>query len=602
VKARRLADLDPDEPDVARLQLAVDFETASADQVFTGQHEGAFLRLLAYGNVGVGYHVTTDPGRMREILEGARELLTHNGWQFDLIAAAHHLKLEYPALLRKTRDTLIEAKLELPPASEIEGGYGLDELGERFLGEGKSTKLKDLAKEFHGYDLIPTTDARYREYARQDVVLTDRLAAIVVPPDPEYLARERRVAGMAGLLSIAGVAVDLPLLAERLQQESERLEAIRRTLIDDHGLPEWLPLPATKRPRKVEPVRTPAAKPWSTKGGAQRLAELAKDVGATEWPTTSRGALSVTADTLRAMAESYPDTQLATVASLIVEAGSTSIPGQLKATVAPDGRVHPIYSISTATGRWSSSSPNVLGVGKRSAKLLADRDLLIADEGNVFASVDLSGIDARCVAGLSGDREYAKMFEPGVDIHTEIADLFFGTRNAETRDAAKTVAHGINYGRGPKAIAKMTGRPVDEVAGLVDAYFARFRGIAEWHKRIRRDGERGLLLPTGSGRSVRVDRDHAYTEAPARLAQSAARDLAMTGLLNVLDAGLIDTVSLFVHDELVLQAPPDEIADLVEDVAALMSFEWRSPSGLVIPIVAEAGKGTGRRWSDCYRK
>ena len=94
------------------------------------------------------------------------------------------------------------------------------------------------------------------------------------------------------MLSIAGIAVDLPLLAERIEQEGQRLEAIRRTLIDDHGLPEWLPLPATKRPRKVEPKRTPAAKPWATKEGAQRLGELAKDVGATEWPRTAGGALS----------------------------------------------------------------------------------------------------------------------------------------------------------------------------------------------------------------------------------------------------------------------------------------------------------------------
>ncbi len=76
-------------------------------------------------------------------------------------------------------------------------------------------------------------------------------------------------------------------------------------------------------------------------------------------------------------------------------------------------RIRPECSADTVTGRWTSRNPNVLGVGRRNDRLLADRDLVLAEPGEVFIGAHLSGIDARCIAGRSGDAAYSSLFEPG---------------------------------------------------------------------------------------------------------------------------------------------------------------------------------------------
>lgn len=576
------------------MRLTVDFETASADLVLgpTDRYEGDFCRIMAHGTKDTGFVVTSDQAKMRALLLDAEQIVTYNGFAFDLIAAARHLDLDWWDLVSKSRDLLVDAKLARPPAEDRRGEYDLNTVAGHYLGIGigKSDELKRLKIAYGGYDLIPLEDPDYHRYAANDAELTDALADLVVPLNATYAERERMVAAIAGDLTLRGVRVDLDLLDRRLPEEAQRLDQVRRRLIEEWGFPAFLPSP--KRNPKL------SVKPWQTKAGKAVLAEIIEPYG--DWPLTEKSdQYSTQASVLRDVIEEFPDTPLSTVAGLILEMTSTTLPKTIEQH-RDGGRVHPAYSILTATGRWSSARPNILGVGKRSEVLLADRDLVVADEGNVFASVDLSGIDARCVAGLSGDREYASMFEPGVDIHTEMGEMFFNTRDKSARNAAKTVTHGLNYGRQARALAKMTGRSVAECQTLVDAYFRRFAQLAVWHSEVRSIGSGGGLLSTGSGRYVRVSPGRAFTEAPARLAQSAARDLAMDGLIACYNAGLGPYISLFVHDEVVVQAPPDLIEEVVAEVIGCMSFSWASPSGLEIPIVAATDGYVGPRWSDCY--
>jgi len=242
----------------------------------------------------------------------------------------------------------------------------------------------------------------------------------------------------------------------------------------------------------------------------------------------------------------------------------------------------------------------VLGVRKTVTGLVySERDVVLADEGDLLVGFDYAGLDARVVAGLSGDPAYAELVLSG-DIHAEVAEIFFGDR--ARRDDAKRITHGLNYGAGPAAVAKIIGCDVDTAEHRMGGFLRRFPQLARWQAELRAAGERGLPLNTGTGRTVHAHAGREHTTAAARVAQGAATDLVTTGLLTLEDAGLLDRVRLCVHDELILSWPAAAAEAAGTELASHVSFDWASPSRLTIPIVAVAHGHTGLRWSDLYRQ
>jgi DNA polymerase-1 len=246
-----------------------------------------------------------------------------------------------------------------------------------------------------------------------------------------------------------------------------------------------------------------------------------------------------------------------------------------------------------------STAPNIQGAGRRIRVLLTDRDLILAEPGEVLIGADLSGIDARAVAGLSGDPAYAALFEPDRDIHAEGSLMWFG--DTAHREQAKAINHGLTNGQGARSIAADTGLPVDDVQNMITAHFKQFPGVAAWQAKLRADAEQGRPLATGTGRWAPSDPGRAYTTAPARAGQACARDLFVTGLFRLHRYGFLKYLRLALHDEVVLSVPEVAAKNVLEFVVELMSFDWKSPSGLVIPIVAVPATGSGPRWSDLYR-
>jgi len=120
---------------------------------------------------------------------------------------------------------------------------------------------------------------------------------------------------------------------------------------------------------------------------------------------------------------------------------------------------------------------------------------------------------------------------PVVDVHLEMSRLFFG--DTDHREQAKTITHGLNYGRGVASIAEQVRRPPADVEAMIDRYRQQYPEVAGWQAQQRTWAERGQLLASGTGRHIGSDPDRAHTTAPARVAQACARDLALTGLLAV---------------------------------------------------------------------
>lgn len=391
-------------------------------------------------------------------------------------------------------------------------------------------------------------------------------------------AEEERLAQLAATMSRTGLRVDKELLEACVVSQAQTRGRLCGSLARQLQLPEA----AAATPR-----------PWTTNEGLAAFARVAGD----SWPQRQDGKPRVNKELAAAAAAQGGD--LGAVCTLIQELLENSpFPAALEEHRLGD-RVHPHYSMKTHTGRWTSTKPNILGVGHRTERLLQDRDLILAEPGCVMVAVDLAGIDARCVAGLSGDRGYAELFQLDRDIHNEMSQLFFGDQ--EHRQQAKAITHGIPYGRGARAIAHATGMSVADTKRMVDAYFWRYPAIRKWQEHLRQLAAQGHPVPTGTGRWVPGDPNKAYTTAPARAAQACARDLAGIGLLRVIDDGLQSYVRLFLHDELVLSVPQSQANSILARVTELMSFDWVAPTGLVVPIVAQPASSSGPRWSDVYR-
>lgn len=588
--------------------VSVDFETASASEMATGNHSCAFLRVMAWTDA-TGEHSTTDPDEMRRVLLEAEHLITSGGWRFDLPAAAIHLGLDVESLIAKSDDTEALARLANPPRATKgtdRDRYGLGALARDLFGEDKADALPRLKRHHGGYDRIPTDDPEYLAYAQRDAQLTRRVAGAIAVPNSEYLSRERRVASLAASLTVRGVRVDMDLLKFRNdERQSAAMSAMRQ--LEDYGLPA---------------AETARSQPWRTKAALPALDALAGQNGLRgSWPRGRDGLAITNREMLTHMATLGGS--ISEVARLIlgITSAGSSFGHQVEKALSPTGRLHPQHKIvgtgdeeGGATGRWSTSDPNILGVGKRSEALKAERDIIVAEPDEVFISIDLAGIDARAVAGLSGDPNYITLMQPGVDIHMEIAEIFFGERTKAARDQIKPYTHGIPYGRSATTLAKdIVRRPgrfhgqrwedaVPVMEEYLARYYARFPGIAEWQRRARAHCVDGGTIDNGFGRGIRTAPGCEHTQAPARQAQSCARDLAMEGLFRVQDAGLWPMARMFIHDELVLSVPQHRVAELGARVAELMSFDWMSPSGTTIPVIAQFDGSFGPRWSDAYEK
>jgi DNA polymerase-1 len=257
--------------------------------------------------------------------------------------------------------------------------------------------------------------------------------------------------------------------------------------------------------------------------------------------------------------------------------------------------VHPQVAPVQASGRFSITGPAITVFGKRGGRVIERAIFLPDSPDHVLVAADLSQIDMRAMAAHAQDPSYLQLFEPGRDAHAEIAAAV-----GLTRDEAKRVGHGWNYGMG---INGLVGSGVDRaVAEKFDAGMRRrFPKLVDWRDRIRARAEVGKRLDNGFGRMMRPNPARAHTQAPALMGQGTARDLMMEAVLR-LPVELVPMLRFLVHDELVFSIPLAEADRLEPLILEAMNFEWAPPGAdLQVPVTADLAK-RGRNWADCYRK
>jgi DNA polymerase I len=274
------------------------------------------------------------------------------------------------------------------------------------------------------------------------------------------------------------------------------------------------------------------------------------------------------------------------------------------------GRLHTSFSQTTAaTGRLSSSDPNLQNIPIRTELGREIRAAFVAEKGKILLSADYSQIELRVMAHMSGDSVLMDAFRNGEDIHARTAQEVFGVgpmaQNAEHRRAAKAINFGIIYGLSAFGLAQQLGIGQKEAAQFISAYFARYRGVKEFLDKILVETRKSSVAKTLFGRirpipeinSPQVQlRNFAERTALNSPLQGTAADLIKLAMISIdrrLAAEKFEAkMILQVHDELLFEAPPKEKGKLEKLVREEMEGVYK----LAVPLVVEICSGPN--WRD----
>ena len=327
---------------------------------------------------------------------------------------------------------------------------------------------------------------------------------------------------------------------------------------------------------------------------------------------TPKGAPSTAEEVLAELALDYP------LPAVLMEYRSLSklkstYTDKLPAMIDPKtGRVHTSYHQAvTATGRLSSSDPNLQNIPIRTEEGRRIRQAFIATPGCKIVAADYSQIELRIMAHLSQDPGLLAAFAEGLDVHSATAAEVFAVDieqvSVDQRRKAKAINFGLIYGMSAFGLAKQLGIGRHEAQQYIDVYFARYPGVADYMERTRALAHENGYVETLKGRRLYLPeinaRNRQRQQAAERTAinapmQGTAADLIKLAMLAVdawIESSGVDArLMMQVHDELVFEVAEDAVAGLSEKVAALMSdVGW-----LDVPLVVEVG--TGDNWDEAH--
>ncbi len=272
----------------------------------------------------------------------------------------------------------------------------------------------------------------------------------------------------------------------------------------------------------------------------------------------------------------------------------------------PDtGRVHSSFNQAvTATGRLSSSEPNLQNIPVRSELGMKIRGAFIPKKGCVFVSADYSQIDLRALAHISGDRNLLDSFANNLDVHSRTASEIFNVSQEDVtkdmRRVAKVVNFGLSYGMGPFALARDIKVPVDMAKKYINAYFMKYKGVKEYiNNTIKQAGIDGYVstilnrrryLPQIRSRN-RLERNNAEKMAINMPIQGTSSDIIKVAMINISrrikDEKLESRMLVQIHDELLFEIPEKEEKKIIE----MVKEEMESSVKLKIPLVVDINSG-----------
>jgi DNA polymerase I len=487
-------------------------------------------------------------------------------------------------------DTMLESYV-----LESHRSHDMDSLALRHLGI-KTIKYEEVAgkgAQQIGFDEVPLDKAA--EYAAEDADVTLQLHLALYPQIEQekglgYVYREIEMPTSRVLRQMErnGVLID----AERLDRQSAEI-AVRLVELEQEA--------------------------YALAGGEFNLGSP-KQIGQIffeklQLPVvkkTPSGAPSTDEEVLQKLAEDYPLPKLLLEHRGLAKLKSTYTDKLPRMVNAQTGRVHTNYAQAVAvTGRLASNDPNLQNIPVRTGEGRRIREAFIATPGCKIVSADYSQIELRIMAHISGDESLLAAFARGDDIHRATAAEVFSVTplevSADQRRIAKVINFGLIYGMSAFGLASNLGITRDAAKLYIDRYFARYPGVARYMDETRMDAKsrgyvetvfgRRLWLPeiNGGNGPRRQAAERAAINAPM---QGTAADLIKLSMIAVEkwldDTGMRTKMIMQVHDELVLEVPEEELAEVRKRLPELMC----SVAQLKVPLVAEVG--VGANWEEAH--
>lgn len=339
-----------------------------------------------------------------------------------------------------------------------------------------------------------------------------------------------------------------------------------------------------------------------------QLGEVLYGLGITEVKKKKTGKYTTGADVLEKLADKYPVVGDVLKFRLYQKLNSTYVDGFRPLIDKSSGIVHTTYRQSvTATGRLSSTNPNLQNIPVRKDEGRELRKIFVPRDGNVFIDADYSQIELRLLAHFSGCKELIQAYNNGTDVHAVTASQVFGVPikevTSEMRRAAKAVNFGIIYGISDFGLSRDLNISVATAREYIENYFATYSAVKEYmnanvefaklHGYVSTLTGRKRVIPeiNSSNYNLRQFGERAAMNMPL---QGSSADIIKIAMINVDNAlaskGLKTKLILQVHDELVLEAPENE----VEEASAILKYEMENAVKLNVPLTVDVH--TGKNW------
>jgi DNA polymerase-1 len=502
-----------------------------------------------------------------------------------------HIKYDMNVLSRygvEVKGVAFDTMLESYVFNSTGSRHDMDSLALKYLGR-QTTHYEDIAGK--GARQISFSQVDIEEashYAAEDADITLQLHEHLWP-------RLQEVPPLASVLQDIEVPL-IPVLA-RMEQCG--------VLVDGALLNRQSRELAEQMLRLEKETHEAAGQPFNL-GSPKQLQEILFDkLGLPVVRRTPKGQPSTAEDVLQELAADYE------LPSLILEYRSLS---KLKSTYTdrlPEqinphtGRVHTSYHQAVAaTGRLSSSDPNLQNIPIRTPLGRRIRQAFIAPKGWLIMACDYSQIELRIMAHLSGDKGLLKAFRDQVDVHQATASEVFGVPYKEVdsdhRRAAKAINFGLMYGMSAFGLSRQLNIGRAEAQAYMDTYFMRYPGVAEYMEETRKQAHERGFVETLFGRRLYLPDINASNTQRRQAAERAAINAPMQGTAaDIIKRAMISVdewlqrkrpeahLVMQVHDELVFEVRKDQLDDLQAAVVKRMS----GAADLEVPLVVDTGHG-----------
>lgn len=579
-------------------RFAFDTETTSIDYMqaelvglsFACEPGKAAYVPVAHDYVGAPEQLSRDwvLAQLKPLLESTEILKIGQNLKYDINVLSHYdIKVQGIAF-----DTMIESYC----FNSVATRHNMDALAEKYL-DHKTVHFEDIAGKgakqltFNQIDI-----EKAGHYAAEDADITLRLHLALFPA-LEQLSEQLAVFNdiempllpVLARMEQGGVLIDSDLLAEQSQSLGQRLAALE---IEAHNLAgQSFNLSSPKQLQKIlfEDLKIPVIK------------------------KTPKGAPSTAEEVLQELALDYP------LPKVILENRGLS---KLKSTYTDklplmvsnrSGRLHTSYHQAvTATGRLSSTEPNLQNIPIRSEQGRKIRQAFIAPKDHKIVAIDYSQIELRIMAHLSNDKGLVTAFSEGKDIHKATAAEIFAVPLAEVtseqRRSAKAINFGLIYGMSAFGLAKQLHIGRNQAQEYMDMYFKRYPGVLTYMEETREQASSQGYVETIYGRRLYLPDINARNGMRKKAAERAAINAPMQGTaadiikkaMLAVDAWLQEQaddrikMTMQVHDELIFEIHQDIVEETTQKLVELMN----NAAELSVPLIAEAGMGDN--WDEAH--